>query len=76
MWKLFDRAGGGNDVTFPVPSDNRRMWWSLGARAMKQKMLEDLTLWAVTCPNPAVVDDLWDFIRKARDINVRYEEHQ
>ena len=51
------------------------MWWTLGSRAMKDQMLMDLTTWASTCPNPATADDLWQFIEKAREINVDFDAH-
>ena len=53
-----------------------RMWWSLGARAMKDRMLRDFTQWASTCPNPATADDLWQFIEKAREIDVDFDAHK
>lgn len=52
-----------------------RLWWALGARAMKDQVLMDLTTWATTCPNPATADDLWQFIEKAREINVDFDTH-
>ena len=57
-------------------SSTNKMWWTLGARAMKDQMLMDLTTWASTCPNPSTADDLWQFIEKAREINVDFDAHR
>lgn len=43
---------------------------------MKDQMLMDLTTWATTCPNPTTADDLWQFIEKAREINVDFDTHR
>jgi hypothetical protein len=56
-------------------ASQNKMWWNLGARAMKDQMLMDLTTWASTCPNPNTADDLWQFIEKAREINVDFDAH-
>lgn len=50
-----------------------RMWFTLGGRAMKDKMLKQFTDWAITCPNAATADDLWQFIEKAREVNVDFD---
>jgi hypothetical protein len=51
------------------------MWWNLGARAMKDHMLREFTSWAISCPNRETADDLWDFIIKAREVNVDFDTH-
>lgn len=77
MRQLFDRASRGRR---PVPgidhqSSTNKMWWGLGARAMKDKMLYDFTLWAKTCPNPDTADDLWQYLEKMREMNVDFDTH-
>ncbi len=75
MRLVFGGAGRRDNVN-PLLSherDKRRTWFNNGARAMKERMLEDFTLWAVTCPNQQTADDLWDFIRKARETNVNFD---
>lgn len=77
MRLVFDRASrrGRHVPGLDHEGSRNKMWWGLGARAMKDQMLMDLTTWASTCPNPTTADDLWQFIEKAREINVDFDTH-
>ena len=76
MRLVFDRASRRRRHVPSLDGERpSRMWWALGARAMKDQVLRDLTQWATTCPNPTTADDLWQFIEKAREINVDFDTH-
>lgn len=75
---IFDRANRrGRPVAGVIGTQDssNRMWWNLGARAMKDQMLRELTAWAISCPNKDTADDLWDFIIRAREVNVDFDTH-
>ena len=78
MRLLFDRSHrrGRHVQHLEHQSSTNKMWRPLGARAMQAQMLMDLTTWASTCPNPTTADDLWQFIEKAREINVDFDTHR
>ena len=74
MRLISDRAGRRKPVNpFTNQASTNRMWRDVGARDMKDEMIRQFTTWAIDCPNPNTADDLWQFIEKARNINVRYE---
>jgi hypothetical protein len=79
MRLVLGRAIGGRRRTMHgvigTGDSSNRMWWNLGARAMKDHMLREFTSWAISCPNKETADDLWDFIIKAREVTVDFDTH-
>jgi len=78
MRLIFDRAQRRRQPIsglMGTQDSSHRMWWNLGARSMKDQMLRDLTMWAISCPNPNTADDLWQFVEKAREVTVDFDTH-
>ena len=69
MRQLFDRAvrSRRNVNPFPTARSERDLGYALGRRDMKERLLEQLVVWATTCPRPETADDLWDFVRKIKE---------
>lgn len=75
MRQLFARSDRRRQRRMWVEAETstNKMWWTLGARAMHDKVLEQFTAWAIACPNPVLADDLWDYVEKLREVKVDYE---